>query len=328
MSAPDDVGSVEPVQDLIIVNTQSTQSSQSNDIDSRPTSLWPTQPVELIELAATTERADSLEPVMQSSSLLQQRNRKQSSTRRGRAAALPRFKSTSEIRGMFMERVLDAKRDSMLTIARAGEMKKAFEYIAVRMKAVSQLASHWTWQKARARYIEYRKRWQQWLQAERSGTGPDALGFMRAPPEVFDRLFEKDPSARWIRSEPLVNISAYEEVFGRTSATGMYIREAGATPYSLDSHTDDMEDVVTESLGEDDGDGVSGTNPFGEGPSGTGLVGEDSSQSTAPAPSVSSVPSLPPSKRRKGKSAATNTPSAVSDQGLERAALTLNSRQV
>ncbi|KAK6818966.1 hypothetical protein PG987_000139 [Apiospora arundinis] len=332
MSAPDDVGSVEIIRDLIIVNTQSTQSSQSNNVDSRPTSPWPTQPVEPIELVATLEkvnyhaspeRAGSLEPVIQPSPPSQQRNRKQYSTRHGRATAPPRFKFTSEIRGLFMERVLDAKRDTMLTIARAGEMKKAFEHIADRMKAGGQLASHWTWQKTRAGYIECRKRWQQWLQAERSGTGPDALGFMHAPPEVFDRLFEKDPSARWMRSEPLVNIPAYEEVFGKTSATGIYIREAGETPYSLDSYTDDMEDVVTEALGEDDGDGVFGTNPFGEGPSGTILVGEDSSQSIAPAPSVSSVPSLPPSKRRKGKHAATKTPGAVSDQGLERAALTL-----
>ncbi|KAK8007087.1 hypothetical protein PG989_001077 [Apiospora arundinis] len=119
MSATDDGGSVELIRDLIIVNTQSTQSSQSNDVDSRPTSPWPTQPVEPIELVATPERADSLEPVIQPSPPSQQRNRKQYSTRHGRATAPPRFKFTSEIRGLFMERVLDAKRDSMLTIARA-----------------------------------------------------------------------------------------------------------------------------------------------------------------------------------------------------------------
>ncbi|KAK6843988.1 acyl-CoA dehydrogenase [Apiospora arundinis] len=143
MSAPDDVGSVEIIRDLIIVNTQSTQSSQSNNVDSRPTSPWATQPVEPIELVATLEkvnyhaspeRAGSLEPVIQPSPPSQQRNRKQYSTRHGRATAPPRFKFTSEIRGLFMERVLDAKRDSMLTIARAGEMKKAFEHIADRMK--------------------------------------------------------------------------------------------------------------------------------------------------------------------------------------------------
>ncbi|KAK8120231.1 hypothetical protein PG999_004351 [Apiospora kogelbergensis] len=109
-SAPDDVGSVELIRDLIIVNTQSTQSSQSNDVDSRPTSPWPTQPVEPIELVATPERADSLEPVIQPSPPSQQRNRKQYSTRRGRATAPPRFKFTSKIRGLFMGRWLQAER--------------------------------------------------------------------------------------------------------------------------------------------------------------------------------------------------------------------------
>ena len=71
------------------------------------------------------------------------------------------------------------------------------------------------------------ERWRQWLAAERGGTGLDAIGKMRAPAEVFARLFSRDPSACWLEVEPLKNIEACREVFATESVRGDRIREAG-----------------------------------------------------------------------------------------------------
>ncbi|KAK6844063.1 hypothetical protein PG987_004923 [Apiospora arundinis] len=216
MSASAEYPDVELIREAIIVDTQSTQSTQS------------TQPAE----PATEPSSDEF--------AITRPSRRRPTTRSGRAAAAtPRFRFSHELRGSFMGLILQTKRDGRLNIVRPAEMQKAFQRVAQQMiSTIGGPPQHWTAANVRKRYLDCRKRWNQWQQAERSGTGPDQCGYMDAPKEVLERLYAKDPSARWMESEPLLNIPAYVEVFGRDCSTGRHIHEAGEPSQLSDSHID------------------------------------------------------------------------------------------
>lgn len=190
-----------------------------------------------------------------------------------------------------MGQLLDCQRLNMLTIKRAGALKPAFERVAREIVRMGYPAEHWSWEKARVRYVECRKRWRQWLSAERSGTGPDADGRMQAPAEVWEHLFARDPSARWMACEPLKNVDAYREVFATESATGENIREAGEEAQVPMSHTNNRGTEVPEVLDlTSDNEDIDVIDPFAATPppSSVASVGRNTSNASSRGASSSS----------------------------------------
>lgn len=87
----------------------------------------------------------------------------------------------------------------------------------------------------------------------------DKNGYLQAPEQLLENAISKDPSARWLQTEPLLNLEAYAEVFADVRSNSRWLREAGKESGITDFATDS-----TDSLGEAPLD-----EPFSEGPSTT-----------------------------------------------------------
>jgi hypothetical protein len=203
----------------------------------------------------------------------------------------------------------------MLELGRYGEIKKAYMKMSEMMVSKGFPASHWAWHRCKARYKQAKKRWLQWQQMERSSTGPDHRGFMQAPRETFKALFAKDPSARWMLTEPLLRTDAYREVFEAVHSTGTWIRESGEEDDIPSDLQTNIEDPVPDSLDETPADHL-----------GEGFTADPADRYPFASPSPvlresSSLPSHSSISRRRG--AVRGTRVALDSEGLTNAASAL-----
>ncbi|RYP42428.1 hypothetical protein DL768_010337 [Monosporascus sp. mg162] len=239
-----------------------------------------------------------------------------------------RARWNAESTEIFMTLLSSYVAENRFAIERPAVLKPVYEDLATDMK--SRVADQpWKADTMKAKYMEERKRWMQYLAAvpfETSGDGETEEGIPFLPEEKWEVILKKDLSAAWLRKEPFANKDLYRTAFARETASGEFIREAGD-----ESDLPDRGDVSDESTtsGEDSDEAAEESKPS-KAKAGAGKFDPDitvelsgdggiNSQLTVPS-SQAAEGMLPPAKRQRSskKKLKEDEVIAMGFQGLSR----------